>query len=620
MNWTGPVDWTYKFYTEDGYFEIEYSDYLGDFGKTHEDSELMEKVKNRVGRENLYLGRTIVSYDKEWLKEHPAEQEMVDYLREEQNTNPLQFYCPNGLNMRRFLNDTEHDIKGLLAGNRTGKTTAGWIDLLLDIVPCDPTWKIFTEHGITWRPFAPPKDGFVTAIASYERVNIESTIWPQVVRLWTPLPYLGNYVIEGKGRKKINFQTIPRVMTPELNLWFMYYSMSQTPYESQAVDRFLWDEQGEEQKFDGADERLRTRNGRHVFSLTPHKVEGRPDTGAGTWIHDLDNNFVTKGHNVKFYRQSMLNGVPDWIYPEKQKVIAYKKWIQEPEERGDRKTRKEGESRLFGGWHETGGLVYDEWDRKIHLVDPFDIPKTWTCFRALDWGRVQPTACVWGAVNPEGDLYIYDTWLKPNALVSEIAQEVVKRSGNKLVCVDKGFDPRTGQVYKRYKEIFSGRKFYRTVMDGRSIKTKTPNSTMTLGRMFQNSGLLVHPACTDDTYLTVPIVKEWLNPDFSKENPHSGEMGRPRVFVFRNQAKFINHIEHYVNKAVTRKSKVSGDYLAERPEAKDDHDMDAFRYMIMIPPRFVEGFGRMEKDEFDDDDDDYRGTVAKRAVDPYTGY
>ena len=94
--------------------------------------------------------------------------------------------------MLEMLNDTEHDVKGLVAPNRVGKTTCGWIDLLLDIIPCDPNWKIFTEHGVKWRPYVPPSDGFVTAVASYEIINLESTIWPQVVMKWTPKYALGD--------------------------------------------------------------------------------------------------------------------------------------------------------------------------------------------------------------------------------------------------------------------------------------------------------------------------------------------------------------------------------------------------------------------------------------------
>lgn len=613
IQWRGPFEWSYHFYTEDGYQELWYKDYLGTFIETGEPSKLMRMVSDRLNRENLFLGRTIISYDRRWLESHPAEKDMVAQLKLEQEENPLQFYCPNGQGQLAFLNaQGKYSVSGLIQPNRCGKTTTAWIDMLLDLIPCDPKWKIFEDHGVIWRPYNPPKDGWVAAVGSYELVNLMSTIWPQVIKKWTPKKFLGEYAAWGDKDKVISWKNSPRIQNEHLNIWLMYYSMNQTPFESQAVDRFMWDEQGEETKFDGADERLRTRNGRHVFSLTPHKVEGRPDTGAGSWIHDMDVGRKKKGHTVKFFRGSLLDDVPDWIYPEKQKIIAYNKWIVEPEMNNDRKTLKEGQSRLYGMWHETGGLVYDEWDRKIHLCDPFDIPSDWTRYRALDWGRVNPTACLWGAVNPEGDLYIYDMYYKANALVSETAKAIIEKSGNSRKRIDIMRDERSGAVYERFEEVQNTR-FYMTVMDSRSYQVKSPMSTLTIGRMFMNEGLVMRPACGEDTYLTVPVVKEWLNPDWSKINPHTGQKGKPRVFVFRTLSEFIHHIEHYVNVDTTRKNRDGTTYKAERPKAVDDHDMDAFRYMIMCNPHYINGFGAIDKVE--------NAVIRqKRCVDSYTGY
>ena len=155
-----------------------------------------------------------------------------------------------------------------------------------------------------------------------------------------------------------------------------------------------------------------------------------------------------------------------------------------------------------------------------------------------------------------------------------------------------------------------------TVLDSRSMKRKSDNSSFSLDRLFQNEGIVVQPACGQETYLTVPIVKEWLNPDYEQVNPHTGEAGKPRVFVFRTLAPFITHIEHYVNREVSRKAKDGSTCLAERPVAKDDHDMDAFRYMIMIPPRYIDGAGFLD----DDGEDGYHNVNKRLVTCKYTGY
>ena len=113
---------------------------------------------------------------------------------------------------------------------------------------------------------------------------------------------------------------------------FMFSAMSQSQgkFEGNVKHDWGWDEQGSEAAFDGADERTRTfTDGRHDFAMTPHKVEGRPETGAGSWINKIYSGEVTKGHTIKTYRGQVWD-VPDWIYPEKSKVQAFNKWVVEP--------------------------------------------------------------------------------------------------------------------------------------------------------------------------------------------------------------------------------------------------------------------------------------------------
>jgi hypothetical protein len=617
INWKGPSDWTYFFYTEDGYQELTYQEYLGEFPNSLRESHLMHSLKDRANRENLFLGRTILSYDKKWLACHRKEREMFRMLQVEQVENPLQFFCPNGQSQLDFLNERDkYSVSGMVAPNRCGKSTIGWIAMMLDLYPCDPAWKIFTDHGVKWKPYAPPLDGYTAAVCSYELVNLKGTIWPQVIRKWTPKSFLGEYAQGvGKGGRTINWKDSPRIQNDVMNLWLMYYSMSQTPYESQALDRIQWDEQPDEAKFDGADERLRTRNGKHYFTLTPHKVEGYPETGAGTFIHDMDLKNTTKGHKVKFFKCSLLDDVPDWIYPEMQKVAAYTKWVTEPEKNHHVKVIKEGRARLYGEWHETGGMVYDEWDRTIHLVDPFDIPREWTRYRSMDWGRVNPTACLFAAVNPDGDLYIYDMYYKENALVSESAEAIVRQSGNLREKVGIVRDERTGSMLERWQEIQKVR-FAKTILDGRTFASKEPNSTITIGKLFKIHGLDVKGACLDDTYSTIPVVKEWLRPDYEKVHPQTGRNGKPRVFIFRTLSLFIKHIEHYVNQPVNRKNRDGSFFKAERPRAVDDHDLDALRYLIMDNPRYIYGFNEVDSDK----DVRYTRKTRQEGYDKFTGY
>ena len=63
-----------------------------------------------------------------------------------------------------FLNDWDSDLSMVLACNQSGKTLIGAAWSCLRILPCDPTWPIFTENGVVHHPWQGPK---VWVISSY---------------------------------------------------------------------------------------------------------------------------------------------------------------------------------------------------------------------------------------------------------------------------------------------------------------------------------------------------------------------------------------------------------------------------------------------------------------------
>ncbi|MHB9105770.1 MAG: hypothetical protein ACYDCO_01825 [Armatimonadota bacterium] len=53
-----------------------------------------------------------------------------------------------------------------------------------------------------------------------------------------------------------------------------------------------------------------------------------------------------------------------------------------------------------GSWDIFEGQYFVEWDKDIHVVRPFQLPKQWIKFRCADYGFAKPAAMLWCAVNP----------------------------------------------------------------------------------------------------------------------------------------------------------------------------------------------------------------------------
>ena len=62
---------------------------------------------------------------------------------------------------------------------------------------------------------------------------------------------------------------------------------------------------------------------------------------------------------------------------------------------------------LDGDWDINEGAAFPEFNRKIHSIEPYNIPRSWARFRACDYGYGSYTGVVWIAVSPSEQLVVY---------------------------------------------------------------------------------------------------------------------------------------------------------------------------------------------------------------------
>ena len=62
---------------------------------------------------------------------------------------------------------------------------------------------------------------------------------------------------------------------------------------------------------------------------------------------------------------------------------------------------------LDGNWDAFSNAAFPEFNRDIHVVEPFEVPKGWQRFRAADWGYSSPACVLWFAIDYDNNLWIY---------------------------------------------------------------------------------------------------------------------------------------------------------------------------------------------------------------------
>ena len=62
---------------------------------------------------------------------------------------------------------------------------------------------------------------------------------------------------------------------------------------------------------------------------------------------------------------------------------------------------------LDGDWDAFEDSAFPEFDKNLHVVEPFEIPKGWQRFRAADWGYSSPACVLWFAIDYDNNLWVY---------------------------------------------------------------------------------------------------------------------------------------------------------------------------------------------------------------------
>jgi phage terminase large subunit len=82
-----------------------------------------------------------------------------------------------------------------------------------------------------------------------------------------------------------------------------------------------------------------------------------------------------------------------------------------------------------GDWDTFEGQYFPEFNREIHVIEPFEIPAHWRRYRALDYG-LDMLACYWVAVDGQEKSYVYKELYRDNLIISDAAKAILRVNGN----------------------------------------------------------------------------------------------------------------------------------------------------------------------------------------------
>ncbi len=203
------------------------------------------------------------------------------------------------------------------------------------------------------------------------------------------------------------------------------------------------------------------------------------------------------------------------------------------------------QSRRYGKFALAKGLVYPEFDERIHVVEPFAIPPEWQDNIAIDPGLNNPLSAHWYAVDYDDNVYVVYEHFAAGKDIDFHAQ-AIKEICEKL----------------RWKRDSRGR--VQALIDS-AAKQRTLSGVKSVCELFYERDILVNPDVEKDLFSGISRVKSYLN----QKN------GLPNLYIFNGCTNLISELKSYYWG--------SGDV----PRKVDDHCLDELRYYLMTRPKNV---------------------------------
>lgn len=279
-----------------------------------------------------------------------------------------------------------------IGGNRSGKTTAG--------VAEDLFW-LRGNHPLRKVP-EPPVAGRLVTVDF--KNGLDKIILPEIKRWIYP-----SLLINGSWED--SWSANDRVLTLSNDSWLeiMSYEQDLDKFAGTSRDFTHFDEEPPKSIFGECKARLIDRKGSWWMTMTP--VDGV------TWVYNEI--YIPGKENTDQAIEVFEVDMFDNPHLSDEEIQEFLSGLDEEE----RRYRGKGEFVAIGG------LIFDKFDEKVHIIDPIDphnFPPRTALYASMDHGYNNPTAWLWHAVLPDGTVITFREWYKSQMTIAKHAERVLE--------------------------------------------------------------------------------------------------------------------------------------------------------------------------------------------------
>jgi phage terminase large subunit len=222
-----------------------------------------------------------------------------------------------------------------------------------------------------------------------------------------------------------------------------------------------------------------------------------------------------------------------------------------------------------GLWVAAEGLIYEDFDPTVHLVNPFPIPASWSRWWVVDFGFTNPFVLQCWAEDPDGRLWLYREIYRTKRLVEDHAKHILRLVRRCAACCESKAKDHDCHDCKACRLEWTEPRPRSVICDHDAEDRATLERHLGMG-----------------TSAAKKTVKDGIQAAQSRLRP-AGD-GKPRVFILRDALVERDPELEDAKKPCSTAEEIVG-YIwdaqpgkppKEAPVKENDHGMDAMRYAV----------------------------------------
>lgn len=398
----------------------------------------------------------------------------------------------------------------VFGGNRSGKTECGAVETVWLARGIHP-FRVNREEAVIW---------VVSLSKQVQRDVAQGKVFSYLKPQW-----IEDIVMESGSKDfpsggVVDYVLVKNVFGKVSKIGFKSCDQGREKFQGASIDYIWFDEEPPYDIYRECRMRILDRKGESYGTMTPLK--------GLSWVY----NEIYLNESADQDVWSITMNWDDNPYLDKDEIKSLKSSMSE----------EELESRCYGKFSSSMGLVYPEFDPQIHVIEPFDIPREWHDTISIDPGLNNPLSAHFYAVDYDGNVFVIAEHFEAGKDVQYHADAIKK------ICERLGWE-----------KGFGGR--YDALIDSAATQ-KTLASSKSVCELFYDFGINANPKVNKDLFSGINRVKSYLK----------DAEGRVKLFIFKNCTNLIRELKSYF----------WGDN--DRPVKADDHALDELRYYIMSRP------------------------------------